>query len=583
MSPMRFPFLACVLAVAGIPFLAAASEPARCKLVRVAEWPLRIENGRPIVEGAVNGKPVKVLVHTAAYISLVTKAAAQRLDLAVTSTAERLSDGSVVQVSRIDELRIGTETAKALRLRVALDGPVPGVDVILGKDFLSRYDIELDLPGRAIRAFRPDRCVGESLAYWDRSTPKVGLERGDDVDFPVRINGKAAIARLDTSALESEVERSFAEKLGLKEGQRSVWTAGCTGRGTGHMAVFDSFEIAHQETKPARIYIGTRHRHADPGPDVIIGNDFLRRHRVLIARSQANLYFSYKGGQIFSALPSLPCDQRIAGKKAGEARAILDAAIAANPKDTNAILRRASLRGSEELSAAIADTDAVLANDNGNVLALQVRYGLRKEAGDFRGALADVDAMMVAGFVVGGSYLERARLLAAMGDHAAALESADLSFQLQPESVASFSTRGRLYYHANRLEEAERDLAKVVAMRGNGIDHVWLALVRMRRGADPAAVLQEGLAKGKEGEWPAPVMRHLAGQLDREALLAAAASGEEGARKGRECEAVYYAAARLLIEGKRVDARPLLERAAKACPHTYREFDAAVTDLKSLG
>jgi hypothetical protein len=36
-------------------------------------------------------------------------------------------------------------------------------------------------------------------------------------------------------------------------------------------------------------------------PDMLLGADFLRSHRVLLAMSQRRLYFSYVGGRVFGS------------------------------------------------------------------------------------------------------------------------------------------------------------------------------------------------------------------------------------------------------------------------------------------
>ncbi|TMH47333.1 MAG: hypothetical protein E6H59_03805, partial [Betaproteobacteria bacterium] len=54
------------LALAG----AAAAEAARCKVTRIAEWPLRAEHYRPVFDGAINGQTIAILVDTGAAMSL---------------------------------------------------------------------------------------------------------------------------------------------------------------------------------------------------------------------------------------------------------------------------------------------------------------------------------------------------------------------------------------------------------------------------------------------------------------------------------------------------------------------------------
>lgn len=64
----------------------------------------------------------------------------------------------------------------------------------------------------------------------------------------------------------------------------------------------DSFTIGGETIRNATLSI----RDAPPGssghsPDLLIGADFLRAHRVLIARSLQRLYVTYLGGQVFPA------------------------------------------------------------------------------------------------------------------------------------------------------------------------------------------------------------------------------------------------------------------------------------------
>jgi hypothetical protein len=42
-------------------------------------------------------------------------------------------------------------------------------------------------------------------------------------------------------------------------------------------------------------------------PSMLIGSDFLRTHRVYVARSQRKLYFTYAGGLVFPSVPKGDC------------------------------------------------------------------------------------------------------------------------------------------------------------------------------------------------------------------------------------------------------------------------------------
>ena len=44
-------------------------------------------------------------------------------------------------------------------------------------------------------------------------------------------------------------------------------------------------------------------------PDMLLGADFLRSHRVLIAHSQQRMYFTYAGGTVFQSGSLTPCEE----------------------------------------------------------------------------------------------------------------------------------------------------------------------------------------------------------------------------------------------------------------------------------
>src|SRR4051812_6264640 len=101
----RFHLAIAALAAAIALPLHAADAP-KCKLVRIAEWPVRLQRGLPIMEGAINGKKVGVLLDTGAYASLITKAAADRLELNTRATSEMVlgfGGSSRVFITRVDK------------------------------------------------------------------------------------------------------------------------------------------------------------------------------------------------------------------------------------------------------------------------------------------------------------------------------------------------------------------------------------------------------------------------------------------------------------------------------------------------
>jgi clan AA aspartic protease (TIGR02281 family) len=582
---MRSVVLALILSLAGSAF---AAEPAKCKFVLVAEWPVLLRNGSPIVEGEIDGKKVGVLVDTGAYLSLITNSAAERLGLETRSTFEWVSGfggSSRVLATRIEQIKIGNMVSKHLRVRVSGERPFPGVDLILGEDFFEQVDLEFDYPHGVVRLFQPLDCGKDApLSYWDPNAIRLPMEDERHVYVPVKVNGHEGRAMIDSGAAAGSVmSLQLADDAGITPQTPGVQPASCTfgiGAGNVRMSVarFDSIGLGDETIHDAHLliadYLGGWRR----VPEMILGSDFLRAHRVLIARSQRKVYFSYTGGRIFPATPSIDCDDLPRVKNTPEAMAALDQAIASNPKDAKALLNRAVLRMHGDLAGARSDLDAVIALEPSNGVALSTRAALRSTQKDYAGALADSDAAIALGMRTTAIYVARAYMRRAQGDRDGAFLELDEALRLDPHDPYALQVQGRFLFAAGRFEAAERDFVTLLAMRPHAFDTLWLSLARERRGLDNRAALEQGL-KPINDEWPAPVFKYLLGSLDREGLLAAAAAGEEDKRKGRECEARFYMAEHLVTLHRTDDARALFEAARDGCPHNFIEYDAALMEL----
>ncbi|HSW83901.1 MAG TPA: aspartyl protease family protein [Usitatibacter sp.] len=586
----------CPVAIAGL-LLTVFAAPAfaqapKCQLVRVAEWEVKFQNGLPIIEGAINGKPIGVLLDTGAFASLITKDAASRLGLALRGARAESMIGiggeSDVHVAFIEELYIGGSIRNNYRVRVGAERPIRGVDFILGDDFFQSWDLEFDYPKGVVRLFQPRNCKDAPLAYWDRNAAFVPMEDEQKIVLPIAVNGRAARALLDSGASSSVISMPFAAKLGITTGSPGVAASSCTG-GVGAglvdtwVAPFDSVTVGDEVIRNAKLEMANLIPElVNISPEVIFGTDFLRTHRVLVSRSQRKVYLTYAGGQVFPATPRLECDDRVRGKGVKEAIAVYDEAIAAAPEDVKALLGRGVLRlHANDVKGALADFNTVLRLQPRNGVALASRAEARARLRDFDGAIADVDAAIANGMRTSAMFVERAHLVAAKGDDAGALKDFESALALDPRSGAALRSRAWLHFGAGRFEEAERDFAAASGSQPHELDAMWIAISRLRRGADPRVGLEQGIAKAKPESWPSTLMALLLERIDFDAAMAVAAAGGKE-RKGRECEARYYAAERLLAEKKPSDARGLLEKARDDCPRDYIEYREALMELSKL-
>ena len=304
----------------------AAAAASDCKMIQVADWPVRTGRGVPLVEGTVNGQKIGVLLDTGAE-SMILRSAADRLGLtrrqARGARVFGIGGETYVEVTVIDEFKVGEITRKNLRLPVAGERDFGNrIDAIVGEDFFEQLDVEFDLPHNAVRLFQPKDCEGVMLAYWaTQGASEIEMEpfydAGPRIVLTVQINGQPMRALLDSGSSISVLDKSTAERLGITPDSPGVVAAG-KGGGLGGKSVdfwiapLQSFTIGGETIRDTVIRFADLWKDATRTPTgsrlpqkvgltsaLLLGADFLRAHRVLVAHSQRKLYFTYEGGPVF--------------------------------------------------------------------------------------------------------------------------------------------------------------------------------------------------------------------------------------------------------------------------------------------
>ncbi|MEO8305737.1 MAG: retroviral-like aspartic protease family protein [Betaproteobacteria bacterium] len=309
--------------MAGSPVAHAAT----CTLVKIEEWPVNVVRNHLIVDGAVNGQNVGIMIDTGATRSLVLRSAADRLGLARKEARNLRMYGiggeTRVEIARVESFSIGNTTRKDWQLIVAGEREFgPGIDVILGDDFFHSTDVEFDLAHRAVRLFQARDCNGTSLAYWTKEVAgeveiESVLDARPQIIIEVKINGRPVRALLDSGAAFSILPIADAASAGVTPetpGVVKVDAGTGLGRNTFDIWIgpFRSFSIGNETIRDTAIRFGDLYKgltYTQTGTLVVrkvgdfqpmlLGADFLRAHRVLVAHSQRKLYFTYLGGPVF--------------------------------------------------------------------------------------------------------------------------------------------------------------------------------------------------------------------------------------------------------------------------------------------
>lgn len=312
----------------------AAPAPHNCKLARIAELQIRIEDSRIVTDGAINGRKVGVLLDTGAGLSLIHRSSVARLGL-IPHEAQGyrmfgIGGETSAQAVQVDQFEFGQFLRRNWRVLVTGEGAPRGdVAVMLGHDFFENVDVEFDLPHHAVRLFQAMDCGGVSLAYWTTEPAgEAAIEAGPKLEVMVQINGQPGRALLDSGASSSIVAMDFADRLGVTPESAGVVAGGChTGLGKkpveSWIAQFQSFAIGNETIRNPSIrfadlwkhvtYTETGSRVPKPVaglPSMLLGADFLRAHRVMVAHSQRKIYFTHVGGTVFPATPAKRCSER---------------------------------------------------------------------------------------------------------------------------------------------------------------------------------------------------------------------------------------------------------------------------------
>ena len=313
---VRFVSLVMAFLLAAVTPAFAADAP--CKVAKGATLPIRVALTRLLTDVSINGQKVPALIDTGAQRTLLLKDRAQSLGVPLSASygGDVVGVGGYAQtyIGKIKTLQLGESSAKNVNV-LAIDsafGSFFGAVLILGQDVLHVADLEIDVRGGELRFYKAiGACSGRSLAYWGPASA-VDLEAVSHQDgailFKVEINGKTFRAALDTGAPRTIITTQAAKRIGVTPDDETVVALG-QGGGVGSLKMdvysgaFEQITIGDEIIKHPHFTIGDMFRgQVGPNtPDMLLGMDFIRAHRLFVAHSQRKLYFSYLGGPVFPA------------------------------------------------------------------------------------------------------------------------------------------------------------------------------------------------------------------------------------------------------------------------------------------
>ena len=293
--------------IAGLLALVACSAGgsdgvAACRPDLWSDIPVDVSHsGVALIGARVDGRPATMVLDTGAETTVITADAASRLGVERSFEHPRTMQGasgqSVGGLTVPVTFSFGDVGTRGARLIVGVF-PLPVVageqlDGLLGADLLGATDVDLDLPHGRIRLYRPlaPECGpprATTLPPGFGADPAiVPMAPGPlaRVVLPVALNGHMLLAVLDSGASASTVSLRGAAAAGVSaddlEHAPSISThAASETLFSAHLHRFDELQVGPESTARPVLLVGP----LDLGqPDMLLGLDYLRAHRVYLA------------------------------------------------------------------------------------------------------------------------------------------------------------------------------------------------------------------------------------------------------------------------------------------------------------
>jgi tetratricopeptide (TPR) repeat protein/predicted aspartyl protease len=426
----------------------ATAARAACHIGKIAEMAVTMTDLRPLVTTKINDSEAVFIADSGAFYSQITPGKAAEFGLHAGPAPFGLTATGVGGEVRISLAIVKRFTIVGVTLKdreFLVGGSETGQDTagLIGQNILGLADTEYDLANGAIRLLEPHGCGDKPLPYWASNQVFSTLEWLPQGNFFPRtgavayVNGARMRVLLDTGAWKSLLSLAAARRAGIDMKGPDVKPAGWSG-GLGRrrvetwIAPVDSFKIGDEEVKHTHLRVGDT---SLDDVDMLLGADFFLSHRVLVAKSQHKIYFTYNGGPVFdlstgqaspaaagpppdarnqppppdthpaagaAAAPPEPTDAEGFSRRGGayasrrdfeHAVADLTRAVSLAPTEPRYLEQRAQVyleNGQPFL--AMADLDATLKLQPGDIAALVSRAGLRLSGRDTPHALTDLDA-----------------------------------------------------------------------------------------------------------------------------------------------------------------------------------------------
>jgi hypothetical protein len=281
---------------------------AACRVTAQTTVPIGLVQGHLLVTVQVNDTPATFILDTGAERTLMGEGAVRELGLArdswVASTVLGIGGYEERPNALPRSLQLGDVTLRRRSLigdNSVTVGPLPITGVagrpivgLLGRDFLSPFDLDLDLPAKRLTLYEVQGCSTGFLPWHESyaSIPATTLV-GVAMVIPVAIDGRPMRALIDTGASSSLLAAPGMARLGLTPAMLAQDPGG-NGSGVGPAPVFmrrhrfSSLSVGPDTISDPLLWVAPVH--VVPIVDFLLGADWLRTRHVWLSFSTKQVF-----------------------------------------------------------------------------------------------------------------------------------------------------------------------------------------------------------------------------------------------------------------------------------------------------
>jgi hypothetical protein len=286
---------------------------AACVVQSKSTIPLQIAGGQITLPVEVNGLTGRFILDTGAARSVVTMEAVQRLGLARDAWVGTTMGGvgGIATQPNADPRSLSLGGVPLTRRTLNHDhsltvGVLPGartaaIDGLLGRDYLSLFDLDLDLPNHRLTLYQVTDCAGRFLPWTGNyaavpiTEPIVEAPTAEAIVLPVTLDGRPLRAMLDSGASASLVAAPGMYKLGLDQanlaGDPSDQISGLGRRVvTVHRHQFRSLTVGNQTIASPVLWVEPIR--LSPIVDMLLGADWLGGRHLWISFTSKQLFLA---------------------------------------------------------------------------------------------------------------------------------------------------------------------------------------------------------------------------------------------------------------------------------------------------